>query len=103
MIELTPAEQLCDACNRPTKFDEVNVTMWLGSELSIIEGVPAHVCNDCGLQYYDPDIEDRIRALAAAGFPARLARRSVQVPVFTLDALQSAPAPTVSASQIRGI
>lgn len=103
MTERLAAEQLCEACNRPTKFDEVYVTMWLGSELNIIEGVPAHVCTDCGLQYYDPDIEDRIRALAAAGFPGHLATRSVHVPVFTLDALKTAPRPTVSASQIRGI
>lgn len=103
MTEFLAAEQLCDACNRPTKFEEVYVTMWLGSELNVIEGVPAHVCADCGLQYYDPDIEERIRALAAAGFPGHLAARSVTVPVFTLDALKTATAPAVSTSQLRGI
>ncbi len=81
---------LCLSCNRPARQDTVYVTMWLGAELNIIEGVPAHVCDDCGAQYYDPDIEEKIRKLAVAGFPGHLAVRTATVPVFSLENVDSA-------------
>jgi len=74
----------CESCGRPTKESEVYVTMWLGSELNVIEGVPAHVCDYCGLQYYDPEIEEGIRALSSSGFPDYRALRRISVPVFSL-------------------
>ena len=82
---MTEQEQRCDACGGPTRSREVYVTLWLGSELNVIEGVPAHVCDDCGLQFYDPDIEDRIRALSIAGFPDYLAIKRISVPVFSVQ------------------
>jgi len=103
VTELSAAQQVCEVCDRPTRFDEVYVTMWLGAELNIIEGVPAHVCADCGLQYYDPDIEDQLRALAVAGFPGHMAVRSMHVPVFRLDVPKKAQPPIVAASEARGI
>jgi YgiT-type zinc finger domain-containing protein len=77
-------ERPCESCGRPTKASEVYVTMWLGSELNVIEDVPAHVCDHCGLQYYDPEIEEGIRALSSAGFPDYRAVRRISVPVFSL-------------------
>jgi len=70
--------------------------MWIGSDLNLIEGVPAHVCDHCGLQYFDPEIEESIRALNIAGFPEYRAVRHITVPVFSLkekkrDALSSSP------------
>lgn len=76
---------LCESCGRATRHDIEYVTMWLGGELNIIEGVPAHVCDPCGLQYYDPHIEEQIRSLAAAGFPQHLVTKTVVVPVFSLE------------------
>ena len=76
---------LCQSCNRPTRQDIVYVTMWLGAQLNIIEGVPAHVCDHCGVQYYEPEIEDKLRALNAAGFPQHLQTDTYAVPVFNLD------------------
>jgi len=81
---------LCLSCKKPARKDTVYVTMWLGAELNIIEDVPAHVCDDCGVQYYDPDIEEKIRKLAVAGFPGHLAARTVMVPVFSLENVDSA-------------
>lgn len=77
----------CQSCNRPTRHDEVYVTMWLGGELNVIEGVPAHVCDHCGEQYYDADIEAKLRALSLAGFPRHLVVNTFAVPVFSLDNL----------------
>ena len=81
---MTEPDLCCEACGRPTKFREVYVTMWIGSDLNIIEEVPAHVCEHCGLQYFDPEIEESIRALNVAGFPRYRAIKHISVPVFSL-------------------
>lgn len=85
MTEINAAKVMCEACKGETRKDEVEVTMWLGSELNVIEGVPAHICDRCELQYYDSEVEGAIRALAAAGFPAWKAVRHIRVPVFSLQ------------------
>lgn len=59
--------------------------MWFGGELNLVEDVPAYVCHHCSEQYYDSDVEEKIRALVAEGFPAFKARHRVSVPVFSLD------------------
>lgn len=59
--------------------------MWLGAELNVIDDVPAHVCDHCEQQSYDPAVENQIRALVAQGFPGHKATRHVSVPVFRLD------------------
>jgi len=66
-------------------MEHVFVTIWLGAELNVIDDVPAYVCKGCGLQYYDLDIEEKIRSLVTAGFPAHRAERLISVPVFRLD------------------
>ena len=88
----------CGSCGKPTKTDRVNVTMWLGGELSVIEDVPAYVCEGCQAQYFDDDTEARIRRLAAAGFPRWQAAREMPVAVFSIygpKAAKAAAAPTV--------
>lgn len=84
---------LCQSCNRPTRHDIVYVTMWLGAQLNVVEGVPAHVCDDCGVQYYDRETEDKLRALTAAGFPAYLSVNIMPAQVFTLDSIESLSTP----------
>jgi YgiT-type zinc finger domain-containing protein len=80
---------LCQACNGETRQDLVYMTMWLGGELNIIEGVPAHVCTRCGEHHYDSDVQAQIRALTAAGFPHRLSSKTFHVPVFSLEEVAS--------------
>ena len=47
----------CPDCGKPTRYERVFVTMWLGAELNVIDDVPAHVCSDCGQQSYDRAVE----------------------------------------------
>lgn len=82
---------LCSSCNRPTRQDIVYTTMWLGAQLNVIENVPAHVCDTCGIQYFEPQIEDKLRALSAAGFPQHLVSNVLPVPVFKLEDIELAP------------
>lgn len=92
---------LCQSCNRPTREDIVYATIWLGGELNVIEGVPAHVCDDCRVQYYDPDVEEKIRALYNAGFPRHLSVDTFAVPVFRLDGIE-VPQPADELHAARG-
>lgn len=82
---MTESDLSCESCGSPTTPREIYMTMWMGSDLNLIEGVPAHVCERCGLQYFDPEVEERIRALNAAGFPSYRAVRYITVPVFSLQ------------------
>lgn len=74
----------CGTCGKPTRAERVNVTVWLGGELNVIEEVPAWVCDQCNAEYFDPRTEDRINRLTAAGFPRWQAVREMPAAVFTI-------------------
>ena len=64
---------------------KVSVERWWRGHLIIIEGVPAHVCEQCGEMYFDAEVAlemDRIKK--AATVPGE---RLIQVPVrpFTMS------------------
>jgi YgiT-type zinc finger domain-containing protein len=60
----------------------VAVTLWFGSQLVVVEGVPAYVCGNCRARRYDADVDRRLNSLVAAGFPDWKVVRSIQAPVF---------------------
>jgi len=61
----------------------VSVTLWLGAELKLVEGVPADVCPNCHARHYDEAVERKLDSLTAAGFPDWKIARVVAVPVFS--------------------
>lgn len=81
------------------QYKKALVTMWLGAELNVIDDVPAHVCDGCGLQAYEPEIETEIRALVAEGFPSHKASHQISVPVFKLASGRSQIDPVATARQ----
>lgn len=83
-ITIGEAGEPCATCGKPTKVEHVNVTLWFGGELNVIEEVPAQVCEDCRAEYFDPETEDRINRLSAAGFPRWQAVREMPVAVFAI-------------------
>lgn len=62
----------------------MRTAIWQGDRVAIVEDIPAHVCADCGEQYYDSPVSDALRRLAEEGFPSRLAKATITVPVFSL-------------------
>jgi YgiT-type zinc finger domain-containing protein len=72
----------CTACGQPTHAGDVFVTLWLGAELKIVEGVPARVCSHCQTRHYDEDVEAKLDSLVAAGYPDWKITRQMAVPVF---------------------
>jgi len=68
--------RLCGGAVTPRKVD---VQRYWRGRLVIITGVPAHVCEQCGEQYFDADVAlemDRIKK--AAHVPGE---KTIQVPV----------------------
>lgn len=93
----------CSACGQATTVERVNVTLWLGSELNVVEDVPASVCPSCGLEHFDSETEARLARLSEAGFPQWQALRVMPVAVFTLygdGAAESVVAPVKKAGAI---
>ena len=76
----------CKYCDAKTRENVVNMCLWEGERLIVIEGLPARVCEECLEQYYDNDVLVRIDQLRAKSFPVEQAKRVMEVPVFSLPA-----------------
>ncbi len=63
----------------------MRTAIWQGDRVAIVEDIPAQVCTACNEQYYDGPVSDALRRLAEEGFPTRLAKSEILVPVFSLQ------------------
>lgn len=81
----------CGLCNAKTYEDMVKMSLWEGERLIVIEDVPARVCEQCAEQFYDDFTVYKIDLLRGRGFPLSGAQRLIQVPVFTLPEVKTAP------------
>lgn len=91
----------CPDCGEPTQYKKTLLTMWLGAELNVIDDVPTHTCDGCARQFYEPEIEEQIRALVAQGFPGHKASHHISVPVFKLGNASQQADPVAVARQIQ--
>lgn len=91
----------CSGCGAPTRAEHVNVTVWFGGELNVIEEVPAWVCDRCSTEYFDAETESRINRLTAAGFPRWQAAREMSVAIFTIYGGQAAKAAVDGKEEVR--
>jgi YgiT-type zinc finger domain-containing protein len=58
---------------------EVTYTLELGGKFSIIEHVPARVCQETGEQFFSPETVERIQALVKGG---KKPDRVIETPVY---------------------
>lgn len=58
----------CLACGGLTVPEKVNVERWWKGRLVIIEGVPAHVCQQCGERYFDGEVALEMDRIVQASF-----------------------------------
>jgi YgiT-type zinc finger domain-containing protein len=73
----------CELCNGKVVKKLVTAENWWGDNLTLVENVPAWVCENCGEQYFDAKtsiILDRLRDLN----PSK-AKRILNVPVFEFN------------------
>ena len=82
----------CENCGSSTHDDLVNICLWHGDRLVIVEKVPARVCDRCFEQYYDQLTTFKLDALRGTGFPGSDAARVLEVPVFTFPQAAQAEA-----------
>ena len=75
----------CRECGSPTTETEVPVTFWIGTELKIVEGVPARVCDRCQARHFSEEVEQKLASLVASGAPEWRAPRQIAVPVFAYE------------------
>lgn len=85
------AATTCSGCGKPTTEKIVQVTMWNGNRLVVIEDVPARICEGCQEQYYDADVGEEILRLSGEGFPKEKMVREITVPVFQLPPRAAGP------------
>lgn len=92
-IASTPARQVtCTSCaGGRLRPDRANTALWRGSELIVIENIPALVCQTCGERYFEDEtalVLDRMRGRQGGdGPPARV----LSVPVFPYAPPSDAP------------
>ena len=71
----------CHVCGGKIKQKIVSTENWWGDVFTIVEGVPALVCEDCGEQYFDADTSlmlDKMRQNNGEISPKRV----INVPVY---------------------
>lgn len=70
----------CYLCGGSTERREVTAQNWWGTELTLVTGVPAEVCTQCGEQYFDADIAVALDRLHDSG---QRPERMRSVPEYT--------------------
>lgn len=77
----------CEACGGTALACVVQVPLWHGQQLVLVENVPAMVCQNCGEQFYEEHVATAIRRLAEGQVTGRPVVREIAVPVYRLDGL----------------
>jgi YgiT-type zinc finger domain-containing protein len=67
------------------RADTVRTAIWRGDRLSIVEDIPAQVCDGCLEQFYDEDTTDALRRLTENAFASAAPVREIVVPVYSLE------------------
>ena len=62
----------------------VRTAIWHKDRLSVVEDIPAYLCDTCVEQYYDPEATEILRKLTGDGFTGVAAHREILVPVYSL-------------------
>lgn len=81
-------ENRCSYCGGSTYEDRVKTCLWEDVHVFIIEDIPARVCEKCFEQFYDEATVLQIERLRKDGFPRKKAKEVINVPVFSLNAME---------------
>ncbi len=76
----------CPFCKREAVFRELRLTEEKHGQLVVIEHVPAWVCEQCGEQYFDPGVADKVNRILWSMKPTH----TIEVPVY--DFVETVPA-----------
>ncbi len=79
----------CLYCGSETEEEVVQAALRSARGWLILEDIPARVCKQCGEQFYDDLVAERIERITAD--PAPKPQREITVPVFSLAAQRPCP------------
>jgi len=88
-----PLEVSCPRCGGPTRVDMVRSDIWQGDGLTVVEDIPAHVCDGCVEQFYSEPVTDALRRLIQEGLEAAEPKREMVVRVYSLAGRVKVPQP----------
>lgn len=63
-MKVTERYDDCSFCGGKVIFQRVKVDYWWKGELTIIENVPAGVCQQCGEEYYNGKVAEEMEQIA---------------------------------------
>jgi YgiT-type zinc finger domain-containing protein len=76
----------CAICSGNLRKEVTKLELWVDGKLSIIEDVPAKVCENCGEKYFSAKVSKQIDKLLKRKIKAE---KKVEVPVFSFKALKA--------------
>ncbi len=69
----------CPLCGSKVRRKKVRVENWWGDKLTLVENVPAWVCEECGEQYYDAGTTLQLEEIQKEHLKPK---RVIEVPVY---------------------
>jgi len=80
--------ETCYFCRKGILEDKkVTVDFRWGTQLVVIEEVPAKVCNECGERYYSAEVSRRMEKIAIEGKKEKI----IEVPLVRLPVMSPMP------------
>lgn len=83
-FEMSQLPVTCPHCDRDMRSAFVKTAIWHNERLFVVEDIPAHVCDSCVEQFYDPMATDILRTWMEEDFASAEATTEILVPVFSL-------------------
>ena len=74
----------CKYCESETVEELVKLVFWVDGQPIAVENIPAQVCQQCEVQFYDDETAETIATLEKLRAVPDGAKRDVTVPVFSL-------------------
>ncbi|MFH5886482.1 type II toxin-antitoxin system MqsA family antitoxin [Halalkalibaculum sp. DA3122] len=62
-MEAKDKTQKCHTCGGTMEQGETTVTVDFGSGVVVVRNVPATVCSQCGMEWIDDDVAERIETI----------------------------------------
>jgi YgiT-type zinc finger domain-containing protein len=77
----------CKYCACDTNEDVIKAAFWTNIGLILIENIPAQLCEECGEQFFEEEITQRIQKVIKN--PVAKAKRQIRVPAYSLSKVQT--------------
>ena len=81
----------CHFCGGTVKTQQVDVMRQWKGRYVLIENVPAHVCTQCGEQYYDADVAETMDQIMRTSESELGAKREICIPVVEMPTTYPSP------------